>query len=467
MFFEPWFEKFNGHPDFSPVTRALENNGRIWASGVWGPARAFVAASALWSLRRPALLVCVDEAEALALHEELRFFLQGFPSWSHPERQAAFQVKYPTVLDPGEDPLVYFPANEYSVHDPVNREYGRTLERLLILRRLARGEPMLVVCSLQAATQHLVPPEVLEGSLFSLEQGQDYSLDQLSRRLVDLGYRREAAVEEPGQFSIRGGILDLAAPDSDFPVRLEFNSDTLESLRPFDAASQKSLGRIERVEVLPFQELVLDDQARAEGLKRVEASALKPLAREHWRETLADQRHFLGQEWLLPYFYPKSSLFDYLARLTPKAVLVLDQPQQARERLEADFAQARQVQEERSRESLLFPDAGALLLDWDELVREAARFPCLFTSLLPHTLSEFKGVPGISLTFKSHNLTRGDLELFCRELAVFSGRDDQALIASGSHGELTRLKEILDARGVKTRELGRTAPGDCPRARPA
>ena len=199
LLFKSLFESFTRTASLEAAEHRLAQGKGAWLSGVWGPARAFVAASLLTRLRRPLVLVCVDEAGALDVAEELRFFLQGFPSLSSPEQLTDFHVKYPTVLDPGSDPLVYFPALEYSAVDPVNREHGIHIERLLILKRLALGEPLVMVTSLPALLQRQLAPEAMIGASLSLKKGAAYSLQELSGRLVDLGYRREAAVEEPGR----------------------------------------------------------------------------------------------------------------------------------------------------------------------------------------------------------------------------------------------------------------------------
>ncbi len=463
MLFDAWFEKFEAHADTRAILESLRGGGSQWVSGVWGAARAFVAASLIARLRRPALILCLDDAEALTVTEELRFFLQGFASLSRPEKHAEFQVKYPTVLDPGEDPLVYFPACEYGLQESVTREYGRTVERLLVLKRLAEGEAVIVVCSLQAATQRLVPPETLLASVFSLEKGRDYSMDALARQLTAMGYRRESAVEEPGQFSVRGGILDLATPDRELPARLEFEGDRLERMRFFDPGTQRGGEEADRLEVLPFHELVMDEETRRQGLRRVLESPLKPLARQQWYDRLASQRQFLGQEWLVPFFHPKASLFDYLkecsaARGKEGPWILADQPQQMRDRLEADLAQAARIGEERARAGQLFPEAGQLLMDFDEFSRHLRGWPCLFTALLPHTLSEFKSLPTRALAFKSHDLTRGDTGLLVNELLVWLSRGSRPLLVTRSPGDLARLRETLAARGYPAVEVSPEAP---------
>jgi transcription-repair coupling factor (superfamily II helicase) len=453
LLFQSLFESFTRLPNLEATEQRLAQGKNAWLSGVWGPARAFVAASLLVRLRKPMVLVCVDEAAALDVAEELRFFLQGFPSLSRPDQVTDFHVKYPTVLDPGSDPLVYFPALEYAAVDSVNREHGIHIERMLLLKRLALGEPLVLVTSLPALLQRQVAPEALVGASLSLKKEGNYPLDELASRLVSLGYRREAAVEEPGQFSVRGGIVDIATPNADHPVRLEFNGDQLESLRAFDSGSQRSFEAQESLEIMPFNELILDSATREAGLKRVLEAPLKKEARDRAHRQLKDQSSLGGQNWLLPFFYPETTLFDYFDCLPSKPVLVLDQPQQWKDACQQLSQDAQDIGLRRSEQGLLFPSADQLLMSWTQLSKHLRDYPALGCSLLAHSMPEFKDFEARPLTFKSLNLSPGDAQLFFNELIVWMSQGLKVLVACHSPGELSRVRDMLDEKGLPSLEL--------------
>jgi transcription-repair coupling factor (superfamily II helicase) len=458
LLFDGWFQRFEALPDGGRLLECLRQGRPAWASGLWGSARSLAAAAVFARLRRPGVVLAVDEAQALELTEELRFFLQGFPSLSHPGQQARFQVKYPTVLDPGEDPLVYFPALEFAAYDALTKDYGRTVERMLVLKRLAAGEPLLLVTSLEAACQRLPPPDALARAVFSVELERDYSLEQLAGRLAAMGYRREFTVEEPGQFSLRGGLLDVSPPDHDWPLRLEFDGDRLASLRYFDPASQRSQRRLEKVEIIPFQEILLDPETRAAGLRRVLESRLAAVPRQAWYDRLADETQFLGLEWLQPFFHPGCTLFDYLACLPGRPILMADQPQLMLDRLDQAHARAAELLEARASAGLLFPRPDQLLLGRGGLVKALQGPATFYSSLLPHSLPELKEAEPLSFSFKSHDLAQGDVEQFGREVLVWLSKGFETLVASRTHGELLRMKEVLQAQKYKSLEISEAAP---------
>jgi transcription-repair coupling factor (superfamily II helicase) len=453
MLFQSWFDKFNTHPETESVVRFLDEGQSLWASGVWGAARSFVAAALLARLRRPGLFICNGESEAASLAEELRFFLQGFPSLSDPSRKSVFHEKLPTLVDPETDPLVYFPAYGLSAIEAVGGDDSATTERLLILNRLAAGEPLFVVCSRQACTQALVPAEVLLPSTLVFEKGREYSLEQAGKSLLRLGYLRESMVEEAGQYSVRGGILDLYPPNREKPIRLEFEGDRLDNLREFDPATQRSSEELARLSVLPVHEVILDEDLRKAGIEKILGSGQQADARLQAVERLRDATRFAGQQWLAPIFYPRQTLFDYLSNLDQKPFLVVDQPQQIQEALEKDRDDADRVGTLRKSQGQLFPKAEELYLDWKGFHAQVSRFPCLYTSLLAHTLPEFKRVNTKALTFKSHDITRGDLGLLTSELLVWLSRRDQVVVVSQTHGDLQRFGDLLARENYRPEEL--------------
>lgn len=452
MFFDPWFQKLYDKRLDEKAATALQGGRLPVFGGAWGAGRALVAASLLARWRRPALLVAQDEASALELAEELRFFLQGFASLSDPSRTEHLQVKYPTVLDPGLDPLVYLPAWEAGAADSVNREQGRSVERLLILRRLANGEPLLVVTTLEALAQAAPAPEALLGAELSLQVGRDYPMEELAASLVRLGYRRESAVSEPGHFAIRGGLLDLAAPDQDHPVRCEFFGDTLEQLRYFDPATQRSVegaAKLSGLKVMPFHELLLDEDLRQAGLKRVlQAGGLKKEARSRWHEQLSSQVQFGGWDWLLGFFFPGVSLLDHLACLKQPPLVFIDQPHALADRLALLKERFTEMAERRHQAGLLFPSADQALLDRDTLLQRLRAMDCVGFSLLNQSPEGWRPVEAISLPFKHLDLSAGDLGSLERELSVWLSRDWQALLTAHSEGERERLRTALAERGL-------------------
>jgi transcription-repair coupling factor (superfamily II helicase) len=205
--------------------------------------------------------------------------------------------------------------------------HAETLEqRALTLWRLARREQDFVLLTARALARRTLPPEEVARAGAVLRRDEDYAPEELVEKLVASGYVREDPVGAVGEFSIRGGILDVWSPGRESPVRVEFFGDTVDSIREFDPETQLSTGQLNEVEIAPMRELsVTADDFRLWA----------ELARERWSDeryarSLADRTVFAdegetfpGWEWLMPIVHERrASVFDYLR----ETVLVIDEP---------------------------------------------------------------------------------------------------------------------------------------------
>ncbi len=208
---------------FFQVVAALRAGHAATVEGVWGSACALVAAALARSCPACLAVVCSNADEADAFVDDLALFspekAERFPAWD--------------VL-----------PDEYRVHDPVEGDRTRVLKAFLA----GRG-PKVLVTSIQALVQPVPDPEALARRTRRLVVGEEAELGALVGWLAASGFHRTSAVELPGEFSLRGGILDVFAPDWLEPVRIEFFGDRVESLRRFEVASQRSLARIEQIEI--------------------------------------------------------------------------------------------------------------------------------------------------------------------------------------------------------------------------
>ncbi|HZN09784.1 MAG TPA: transcription-repair coupling factor [Pyrinomonadaceae bacterium] len=222
--------------------------------------------------------------------------------------------------------ILVFPASETDPYAGIS-PHAQTLEkRALALWRLHRQRPDFVLLTARALARKTVTPEAIARAGVVLKRDEDHSPEELVEKLFATGYVREDPVGGVGEFSMRGGILDIWPPGREAPVRIEFFGDTVDSLREFDHETQLSTGQLTTVEVPPMRELSVnpvDFQIWSEG------------ARERWsderydrslrdRTAFADEGEaFGGWEWLIPLTTNcNSSVFDHLQDV----VIVVDEP---------------------------------------------------------------------------------------------------------------------------------------------
>ncbi len=274
----------------SPLAAALaaQQPARLQLRGACHGHRAQRLAELAGELGRS--LVCVvrtpEEAEALAA--DLRFFLPAdgglnkgavrlFPQWE------------------------ILPYEEATLNPVIVRA------RMEVLHAARTGSPCCLVTTARALMQKLPPVAAFDQMSFRLAVGEEHPVDVILRRLLEAGYRQTGFVEAPGEVAHRGGIVDLFSPRHPWPVRIELFGDEIESIRPFDPATQRSRGGLDEVEVGPTHELLLTEARRLAAAEW--AAERSPRLAERLRHTIPE-----GVEHLYALFHDGyHTLFDYLA----------------------------------------------------------------------------------------------------------------------------------------------------------
>jgi transcription-repair coupling factor (superfamily II helicase) len=247
----------------------------------------------------PTLCVLPSSEAADAFADDLRVFLGS-------ESKASERVHVYPAWD----------APPFEGLSPSNEILAAQIEGLYHL--LSSKTPLLVT-SVDALAQRVFPQEELINATLSLKVNRDIPLSDLVDHLVQWGYRRVPLVEEKGEIGVRGGLVDLFPPLATQPLRIEFFGDTIESMRTFDPSSQRSVGQIDEISLLPMR---FFSSARLQAGRRVVEEALADSEipyREQQRiiENLKSGLSFPGAEFLLPYLYPElESVAEYLPRGT-------------------------------------------------------------------------------------------------------------------------------------------------------
>ncbi|HKP85644.1 MAG TPA: transcription-repair coupling factor, partial [Blastocatellia bacterium] len=284
-------------------------------SGLAGSARALVVAALEKKINRRIVFVARSNREVEEFQSDVEFFYCALNG----------------VTTCGSSVLA-IPALETDPYDGTSPHAEVLEQRALALYRATRGEARILLTSLTALAERTVSPELLRSSSVTLRVGEDMPPELIVDLLIASGYVREEPVGAVGEFSLRGGILDVFSPAHDAPHRIEFFGDTVDSVREFDADTQRSVGRANETIIVPMREL---------SVRREEFMSWGEAARSHWtgelygRDLRARLAHaergepFPGWEYLLPLTRPlQSSAFDYFK----DAVLVIDEPAEIEKR---------------------------------------------------------------------------------------------------------------------------------------
>ncbi|HET6520303.1 MAG TPA: CarD family transcriptional regulator, partial [Geminicoccaceae bacterium] len=360
--------------------------------------------------------------------------------------------------------VVTFPAWDCLPYDRVSPNQdvvARRLEALSVLAGPAPGRPRLIVTTVNALVQKVPPPETIRAGLFSAAAGDRVERDGLLAHLERNGYVRTGTVVEAGEYAVRGGIVDVFPTGAEKPLRLDFFGRTLEAIRAFDPLTQRSLGRVERLDLKPVGEVLLDEAAierfRIGYLQRFGAVTGDPLF-----ESVTAGRKFPGMEHWLPLFHARLvGLLDYLDGDAPVSFDHLaDEAFAARLETVGEHYQARLEPPEHARAMAAAPyrPLPPDMLYLDERALEAGfagRERLLFSPFAP---SPERDAPHVDLgghparDFAAERARR-DVNLFDAIAAhVRSERTAgrRVLIAAPGEGALDRLRLVLADHGLET-----------------
>lgn len=238
-------------------------------------------------------------------------------------------------LIPFFDPAVRvltFPAWDCMPYDRVSPDGTSVAERLRTLAALREPAPQtLVLTTAQALVQRVIPREALNAHHVNLIPGMDIPQDRLVLVLGNNGYRRVDSVHEIGEFSLRGGLVDLFPTDQEMPVRLDFFGDTLESIRAFDAVTQRTTGPVASVTLLPVGEILLTPESISRFRQGYRDVFQVTGEDDPLYASISQGRPYVGQEHWLPLFYDRlETLLDHVNPLAVWTDLEVDAVAKAR-----------------------------------------------------------------------------------------------------------------------------------------
>jgi len=391
------------------LTRLSQGQKRIGLHGLPPALAAFLLVHIQRSCERPILLIAADDNQA----EEWRDNLQAVA---------------------GDQIVRYFPAWDMALYERRSPSPEISGLRIETAARLQRGEATIVVAPAAALLAPLIPPHALELGTLSLKVGEQRDLDGLAAHLADSGFERVSRVDGIGQFSLRGGILDVYPVDADEPLRFEFFGDEIESIRRFDPTTQRSRSTCEQAVILPAREVLLHSAFFGEFtdfIKQFEATNGIDLVELKDTLELGDSPE--GAENYMAVLYGRDQgLFEYL----DKPLVFYDEWEEVEARtakaLAPGLKEYKQHAERKDR-----PPPEALRRDLEWLLERLAPLPQLF----PAPLGE--AAEAVRCGARPPRNVQGELNLLRQEITQLDQEDYQIYILCETQGQSSRLQEIF------------------------
>ena len=423
-------------PEYRELTAHLDaGRSPVAVAGLSPVHRAHLAAALGEQTGRPVLLLCPAEHEAQRLAADLG------------------------ALTGREIPVLM--GREFTFHDAtVSHQWEQ--RRLAVLYRLLNGACPFLIATVEALVQRTIPPETLRSAAVTLETGQTYALPRLTAQLTAMGYARCDQVEGPGQFALRGGILDVYSPAMAAPVRAEFWGDEVDAMGLFDPSTQRRQENVSRALLLPAAEtlpqlapggalgLVEALERRIRRLERGKRSAGTDTLLETMRrdsEAIASLRAFPAADRYLDLIYPDfACAADYLAVDT---LVLWAESGRCREAAEHYLWRMTEDLETLSQSGTIWAEGARYAADWGALVRRLTKeYPSVFLESFHTSAGPADPVALLSLPAKQLPSFGASLETAVSDLRHYQKDGAATVVLCASQGRVKALRDLLTEQDV-------------------
>lgn len=373
-----------------------------------------------------------------------------------------------------------------------------TRQRMQVFKHLLEDEGGVVVTTVDGLMDHLLPLSMIKESCLNIMVGQTLDMEEIKHLLTGMGYERMGQVDGMGQFSVRGGILDVFPLTEEVPVRIELWGDEVDSIRSFDAESQRSIQQMDEVTIYPAAELILTKEHIEEGILRLEADEKKqekafrdqkkPEEAQRIRRAVGELVESLKEGFdvqtldaYIRYFYKDTvSFLDYMKEVGAKVTLVssttetgkqtsglaliLDEPQRMKEKAETVETEFRESMSHRLEQGYILPGQADLLFASKTVLADCHTPHSIFMTGLDQRLPGMTPKAKYSLTGKNLNSYQNSFEILIKDLTKWKKDGYRVVLLSASRTRASRLAGDLreyDLRAFCPEDAGRpVAPGE-------
>ena len=422
-------------PEYKTLLGAVEKSQSAAVTGIGQINRSHIIAGLGLDSGRPIVALCQDDMAARRLQEELKCFLGNTA------------------------PIL--PSRELTLYDTAVVSRAWEQKRLRQLFDLCSGQTTIQIMSWDAMSQRTMPRDTLLRAAFTLETGKDYDLDSLLDKLTGAGYSRCAMVEGPGQFALRGGILDLYSPAADRPIRAEFFGDELDTMGYFDPATQRRTENIDSVVILPVGEtqprlhaggtagLARDIAtliARQKRRKNINENLIKTLEKDLEKYQNGVQNP--ASDRYMALIYPEfSTAMDYIP---DNAVLILCDQNNLRRRAHARTEEMGMQLDSLLQGGIVAGELCDYVCQWEDFCEKLAGRTAVYMDAFGGSSYPEENRPKhlLPMTAKQLPSYGGSMDTAAADLAHYQKLDFSCLVLCGSRRRAEMLQEMLSSKNL-------------------
>jgi len=420
------------------IDELANNNSPISLHGLSEENIAHISYGINQHLDKQILIITFDELKAKKIIEDLKLF--------------------------NEEKSELFPSREVVFYDIEAHSHELSYQRIKVIDKLTKRENIIVVAPIQAILNKTVNAATFNKYSLSLEYGQIVSLPELSKFFTIQGYERVDMIEGKGQFSIRGGIIDLFPIDADNPYRIELFDDEIDSIRVFDIKSQRSIENITSICIPMAREILIEDEQIPDIVNSIQLdlkAQIKKLERKNENEIidkisekyngyiskLSNGLNVANVDLITPYI--QNGLSNIIEHFKKDSIIIVDEPQRIDEKvkdIKEDFVNKYSDLFERGEVLTKQKD---IYLTYDDVLMDITARTCITTTNLLKNSPRYKPKAIINFTVKSMQSFHNKIDILIEELKYYKYRGYKTIILSGTEDRGKRLVKSLIDGGVE------------------
>lgn len=358
------------------------------------------------------------------------------------------------------DKAVMFPSKDYTFYNIESMGRAKENARLLVLDKIVNEPGTIVVASVEALLTYTADRDKFIENIIEIKTGDEFNTEEIIKSLAQMGYKREDMIEGTGQFSLRGGILDIFPPSCDNPVRIELWGDEVDSIREFEVESQRTIENIDSVRIIPATEAIYSEKRRGEIIleleRRRDEAKKKRTKNAEYISYLETDIELFRENYLFPSVDKYISLiYGRIPTLTDyfnkDSIVFVPDPKRICEGIKTTLWVQNEAVAELQKGGILGEGKSEYYKSEEELVSALAKMRLIALEVLSHTKNNFTYKHLESFTSKTTVSFHGKLEYLYDDLANWQREGYTVVILAQTRGRCENLCGVFNDRGIKTR----------------
>ena len=409
-------EKSQKYDDF---IKNIENKkSPIAISGLTGVAETSIISACHERLKRPILIITYNEIQAQNLVKDFKFFT---------------------------DKVEYLPKKEIVTYDYIAESKNLPYERIEVLNKIFKNQNTIIVSSIEAIKQKIISKKALYKNVLNFKVGERCNLEELKQKLVNLGYERFDLIDGRGEFSVRGGIIDISTTETT-GIRIELWGDEIDSIRHFNIISQRSIDNMEKAEIFPAHEYVLDSSIE-EVEKNINQNVYNENISKKVEEDLEKIRNgeYISKidRYFNSFYKEQETILDYISS---KYIIFIDEYNkiaQRSESIELDNENTIKALIEKER---IIPDSLKNYAELEELNIKLENKQTIYLEKLDDNLKN--GIERYDFKYKELNYFKSGVDLFINDIENFKKQNKKIYIVVDTKEKAEKLKKLLEEYNI-------------------